>query len=74
MNRKRNHFARTLVALLTAAAMFEVYYFGFQLPKEEARGKRERDEFAAKHRKERAGIEQPVAAGFGRLPAGNEDR
>jgi hypothetical protein len=66
MNRKRNHFARTLVALLTAAAMFEVYYFGFQLPSEEARGKQERDEFAAKHRKEQAVIEQQVAARFDR--------
>jgi len=71
MDRKRNHFAGTLVAVLTAAAMFEVYYFGFQLPNEEARGKRELAEFTAKHRKERSGIEQQVAAQFSRAEAGN---
>ena len=61
MELKRNHLPRTLVAVLTAAAIFEVYYFGFQLPGEEARAKREIEELAAKHRKEQAAREEQVA-------------
>ena len=58
MDLKRNHLPRTLLAVLTAAAIFEVYYFGFQLPGEEARVKREIDELTAKHRKEQAALEE----------------
>ncbi|MEP6685794.1 MAG: hypothetical protein ABJB22_03380 [Verrucomicrobiota bacterium] len=62
MDRKRNHLAAALVAVLTAAAIFEVYYFGFQLPGEEARERQKLQELIAKPRKERAAIEQQVAA------------
>jgi hypothetical protein len=62
MDRKRNHLPRTLVAVLTAAAIFEVYYFGFQLPGEEARAKREIEELTAKQRKEQAALAEQVPA------------
>ena len=74
MDRKRNHLAATLVVVLTAAAIFEVYYFGFQLPGEEAREKRELDTSTLKHRQEQAAIEQQIAARSVRPPTGSEDK
>ena len=74
MVRKRNHFAAALVAVLTGAAIFEVYYFGFQLPGEEARDKRELDQSISKHRQEQAAVEQQIAARSIRVQAGNEDK
>jgi hypothetical protein len=74
MDRKRNYLSGALVAVLTAAAIFEVYYFGFQLPGEEARGKQDLDELTAKHRQEQAAIKQRVAAQSVRLQTGNEDK
>jgi hypothetical protein len=74
MDRKRNYLAGTLVAVLTAAAIFEVYYFGFQLPGEEARGKRDRDDLTAKHRQDQAEIKQRIAAQSIPLQTGNEDK
>ena len=74
MDRKRNYLSGALVAVLTAAAIFEVYYFGFQLPGEEARGKQDRDELTAKHRQEQAAIKQRVAAQSVLLQTGNEDK
>jgi len=74
MVRKRNHFAATLVAVLTGAAIFEVYYFGFQLPGEEARDKWERDQSISKHRQEQAAVERQIAARSVRLQIQNEDK
>jgi len=74
MVRKRNHFAAALVAVLTGAAIFEVYYFGFQLPGEEARDKRELDQSISKHRQEQAAVERQIAAQSVRLQTGNEDK
>jgi hypothetical protein len=62
------------VAVLTAAAIFEVYYFGFQLPGEEAREKRDLDVSTAKHRQKQSAIEQQIAARSVRSQAGNEDK
>jgi hypothetical protein len=73
MVRKRNHFAAALVAVLTGAAIFEVYYFGFQLPGEEARDRRELDQSISK-RQEQAAVEKQIAARSIRLQAGNEGK